>query len=465
MRSWILPLFAKIGLFSFSLALGVVSYLVAHDLRRDEAAPLSTRFGQAPVQPASLSLDMEPALLARTENPVDAASDIMGVCLILQADGRMIRVAPEAGGGTATNLYASLADERTDRDLGFASFALHPKFHFREDPGYGRFYVVVSERAEAGQVDFLPEFGGGSEHHQDVLYEYVVEDPLLAEFRGTRRELMRFSQPGPDHNVSGLAFDLTGLLYVGVGDGATGEVGRHSPSRNASSLTSAYGKVLRIDPLGSNSINGQYGIPDGNPFRLVSAALPELWAFGLRAPRTLSYDPFQQGLCISESASSGVEEINLSLRGGEHYGWDISVDSDKLSRSALARLDEVMTAPAFSLDLGSGLAARPSGSLFYRGENFPSLAGNLLVASHDGQLLALRPAATGNGSPRLARIDLGRIGELRFSGLRAGARGELILLCEDGQVFEMRKGASLGTGGSKQRSLFCLLPESGDHRG
>ena len=464
MRSWILPLFAKIGLFFMSLGLGVVSYLMAHELRHDGTGQRASSLAQIPAQPVSLSLDMEPALLARTESPVDAASDVMGVYYVLQSDGKIIRIAPEMGGSAAPNLYASLADDRTDRSLGFSSLVIHPRFHIREDPGYGRFYVVVSEQAGAGSIDFLPEFGGGSEHHQDVVYEYVVEDPLLPEFRGSRRELMRFSQPGPDHNVSGLAFDLTGLLYVGVGDGATGEVSRRSPSRNASSLTSAYGKVLRIDPLGSNSMNGQYGIPDGNPFRLVSEALPELWVFGLRAPRSLSYDPFQQGLCIAESAAAGIEEINLSLRGGEHYGWDISADTDKLSRAALARLDEVVTSPAFSLNLESGLAARPSGSLFYRGESFPSLAGNLLVASHDGQLLALRPATAVEDSPRLARIDLGRVSELRFSGLRAGARGELILLCEDGQIFEMRKSASLGTGGSKHRSLFCLLPDSSANR-
>jgi glucose/arabinose dehydrogenase len=100
------------------------------------------------------------------------------------------------------------------------------------------------------------------------------------------------------------------------------------------------------------------------------------------------------------------------------------------------------------------LVSRTTGSLVYRGEQFPSLAGTLLFASHDGQLLALRGGEQGTPG-RLAKVDLGRFGERRFSGLRQGPRGELILLCEDGQVFEMRKGASLGTGGSKQKSMFC----------
>lgn len=413
---------------------------------------------------AAIVLDAEPHLLAGTVDPVDAAGDALGIYYILQANGEIVRVAPGLDGGHTGAFYASLADGRTERSVGFSSFALHPDFLMQGEPGCGRFYVVVAEKAGAGEVDFLPEFGAG-EHHQDVLYEYTVEDPLLSEFRGTRRELMRFRQPGPDHNVRGLAFDPRGNLYLGVGDGAVEEIGRNSPSRNASSLGNAYGKVLRIDPVGSDSSNGQYGIPDGNPFRLVTGALPELWVFGLRAPSNLSYDPFGRGLCIAERARPDREEINFSFRGGEHFGWDIGENPGKLNRSARARLAEVVTAPVVSLDLASGWLARTSGGMVYRGESFPSLAGALLFASRDGQLLALRSGsgvAEGAGADRLAKVDLGRFAERRFSALRSGPSGELLILCEDGQVFEMRKGASLGTGGTNQRTLFC---ETGRGRG
>ena len=37
-------------------------------------------------------------------------------------------------------------------------------------------------------------------------------------------------------------------------------------SDNAALLTNVFGKILRIDPLGNNSANGQYGIPADNPF-------------------------------------------------------------------------------------------------------------------------------------------------------------------------------------------------------
>jgi len=466
MKRLFLFLVSRFGLFAISLGLGMVSYLVVQELGAEEKAEAARMNPNSfAALPAGITLDAEPHLLARTESPVDAAGDALGIFYILQADGDVVRVAPEVGGGTAATPYASFADERTETSIGFSSLALHPNFLRKDQPGFGRFYVVVAERAGVKPVDFLPEFGGGSEHHQGVVYEYTVDDPLLTEFRGIRRELMRFSQPGPDHNLRGLTFDPQGLLYLGVGDGAAAEVGGNSPSRNASSLTSAYGKVLRINPLGMDSLNGQYGIPDGNPFRLVSGSLPELWVFGLRAPQSLSYDPFLRGLCIAERASPGLEEINLSLNGGEHFGWDIAEDAARLGRSARARLAEVVTAPTVSLDLRLGLVSRTSGSVVYRGENFPSLAGALLLASHDGQLLALRSGEATGPRGHLAKIDLGRFSEQRFSALRSGPRGELIFLCEDGRVFEMRKSASLGTGGSKHRSLFCNAGLSEDDRG
>lgn len=451
MKGFLLPLLAKLGLFACSLAIGALSYLVYHEFG-DHPSLARSNGGDTESTPLSretIPFDAEAHLLALVDRPADATGDALGVYYILEGDGDLVRVAPGVNGSEASR-YASLRDERSHGEAAFSALALHPSFLVSGQPGYGRFYVLVAEKAGTGSCDFAPEFGGGMEHHQDVIYEYTVEDPLLSEFRGTRRELMRFSQPGAEHNVSGLTFDPSGLLFIGVGDGKAAPVSATSPSRNASSLMNAYGKVLRIDPVGMNSSNGQYGIPASNPFRLVSGALPELWVFGLRSPRSLSYDAFRRGLCINDRSGDRFEQVNLSTEGGEHFGWDLLDSGGKLGRADRRRLAEVVTEPAVSLDLHEGVVAYTSGSLVYRGENFPSLAGALLLASHDGQLLALR-----SESRSLSRIQLGGLSEERFTGLRQGPRGEMILLCDDGKVLELRKGASLGTGSSKSRALFC----------
>lgn len=455
MKSFLFSAAAKLGLFVFSIGLGMGSYLMVQKL---EAEPEALSREEAPIvleMGREIVIDAEAHLLARTCNPVDATGDALGIHYILQRDGKLIRVAPEIGGVSTATTYAQLADGATDLAIGFSSLVLHPNFLAKEEPGYGCFYIIVAERAGTGKVGFAPEFGSG-EHHQDVLYEYTVEDPLLTEFRGTRRELMRFRQPGKENNLRGLAFDPRGLLYLGVGDGAAAEVGRNSPSRNASSLANAYGKILRIDPVGRDSGNGAYGIPDGNPFRLVSGALPELWVFGLRAPHSLAYDPFRRGLCIAERGASQREKINVSLVGGEHFGWDIAEAPGKLGRAARAQLAGIVTAPEVELDLRAGLVAPTAGSLVYRGESFPSLAGAIIFASHDGQLLAKRSGTSvGDGGQSIARIETGSRGGERYTALRPGPRGEMLLLCDDGRVLEMRKGASLGNGASKRRSLYC----------
>ena len=54
-----------------------------------------------------------------------------------------------------------------------------------------------------------------------------------------------------------------GLLYVGFADGGSGG----DPFNLAQNLASAFGKILRIDPLGQNSANGKYGIPASQSVR------------------------------------------------------------------------------------------------------------------------------------------------------------------------------------------------------
>ena len=87
---------------------------------------------------------------------------------------------------------------------------------------------------------------------------------------GRPRELLRFEQPVSSHNGGHLAFNPHaasddpdfGLLYVGVADGGGGG----DPLGLAQGRGSAFSKILRVDPLGSDSRNGQYGIPADNPF-------------------------------------------------------------------------------------------------------------------------------------------------------------------------------------------------------
>ena len=102
------------------------------------------------------------------------------------------------------------------------------------------------------------------------------------------RELFRAAQPFANHNGGQIGFNRLaapgspefGLLYIGLGDGGNGG----DPLNVSQNLSIAFGKILRIDPLGKNSTNGRYGIPATNPFVKDGKpdTLKEIYASGVR---------------------------------------------------------------------------------------------------------------------------------------------------------------------------------------
>ena len=130
--------------------------------------------------------------------------------------------------------------------------------------------------------------------HDTVLLEWTAKTPGAATYDGgPPRELIRLRQPFQNHNAGHLAFNPTaapgsadfGLLYIGVADGGSGG----DPMQLAQNLGSAFGKILRIDPLGT-SAGQEIRHPAGNPFVKTPGALPEIYAYGVRNPQRFGWD-------------------------------------------------------------------------------------------------------------------------------------------------------------------------------
>ena len=145
------------------------------------------------------------------------------------------------------------------------------------------------------EPDFSP--GGGSNTHATILLEWTAGDPAAATYDGgPPRELLRLEQPFRNHNAGHMSFNPLaepgaadfGLLYVGVADGGSGG----DPLGVGQNLGVPYAKILRLDPIGSNSANGQYGIPASNPFVSDGDAgtLGEIYAYGARNPQRFGWD-------------------------------------------------------------------------------------------------------------------------------------------------------------------------------
>jgi len=134
-------------------------------------------------------------------------------------------------------------------------------------------------------------------------------------------------QPFSNHNGGHLAFGPDGYLYIGLGDGGSGG----DPQNQAQNPDSLLGKMLRIDVGVEASDRRGYRVPDDNPFvdRDPIAALPEIWAFGLRNPWRYSFDDWTRGgtgaLVIADVGQSAREEVNWEPRGagGRNYGWRV----------------------------------------------------------------------------------------------------------------------------------------------
>jgi len=183
----------------------------------------------------------------------------------------------------------------TGRERGFQSFAFHPQFTEAGAPGAGKFYTYFDTTDMTPTADFVPL--GSGHTHDEILLEWTAKDPKAPAYDGgAPRELFRIAHPFPNHNGGEIAFNPLarpgsaefGLLYIGSADG--GSAG--DPYNHAQNLKSVFGKILRIDPLGRNSANGKYGIPDSNPF--VTGAKPEtvkeIYAVGVRNPQRFSWD-------------------------------------------------------------------------------------------------------------------------------------------------------------------------------
>ena len=206
------------------------------------------------------------------------------------------------------------------------------------------------------------------------------------------RELIRWRQPFANHNGGAITFNSTarpgtadfGLLYIGIGDGGSGG----DPMNLSQNLGSAFGKVLRIDPLGKNGRGGKYGIPDANPFRSTAGALPEIFAYGVRNAQRFGWDPKSGAMYLSDIGQNTVEEVS-PVSAGANLGWNVWEGSYRFGggRSGVAtdqpRSDPKVTYPIVEWDqldpvLLPSNSSAAVGVMVYRSTTVPQLNGRLL---------------------------------------------------------------------------------------
>jgi len=239
------------------------------------------------------------------------------------------------------------------------------------------------------------------------------------------RELLAVDQPYANHNGGNLVFGPDGKLWIGLGDGGSG----NDPQNRAQDLGVLLGKMLRIDP--TPSAGRAYTIPADNPFVGQDGARGEIWSFGLRNPWRYTFDRSTGDLWIGDVGQNAVEEVDFaagSSKGGENWGWP----GLEGSRSNKGGRPDGAVGPILEYDQASG-GCSVTGGYVYRGARIPSLTGAYLYGDYcRGQILAVRQS----GGRVSEEADLG----LSVDGLSSfgqDAAGELYALSLSGTVFRI----------------------------
>jgi mono/diheme cytochrome c family protein len=203
---------------------------------------------------------------------------------------------------------------------GLGSFAFHPDY-LRN----GLIYITYTEPFKGKPADYSYN-DSIKVALQWVVSEWKMDDVKSLVFNGKRRELLRINVPNVVHGTQDIGFNPEagngdkdyGLLYIGTGDGGS-TISKYPELCH--SLHSLLGTIIRIDPLGSNSKNGHYGIPADNPFVDGKDGIyQEIYAYGFRNPHRLSWHNGK--LFSAEVGESNFEEVNVIVKGGD-YGWNV----------------------------------------------------------------------------------------------------------------------------------------------
>ncbi len=327
---------------------------------------------------------------------------------------------------------------------GFGFAAFHPDFKRN-----GKFYTVHSEARDAlTKTPDLPPQANPQVH--GVVIEWTAANPAADTFVGTRREVLRLALRNFFHGIQQADFNRHatrhdpdyGLLYVAVGDGGAGVSGQ-----DAQNLGMPTGKILRVDPLGTNGPTGRYGIPASNPFVGRPGALGEIYAYGLRNPHRFSWDAQATWTHAAAgtpnagtTASGGAErhrkhhrmflgvigehnvEAIYEVRAGDNFGWTeregpfVIKEGDPTCSVYPLPADDAQfgyTYPVAGYDHERPPGTPPCrdqgygviGGFVYRGHKLPALRGRYLFGEDvRGNIFATDTREMRRGGP-LARID------------------------------------------------------------
>ncbi len=393
------------------------------------------------------------------------AGDGSGRLFVVDRDGR-IRIMDSAGMVVATP-FLNIGSGGTAPPRGFTSggergllgLAFHPQYASNR-----RLFVYYTD----GNGDSVV-----AEYQTSIGNANLVDT-------SSARVVLRVYQPFSNHNGGDIHFGADGYLYIGLGDGGSG----NDPCNSGQSLTTAtmdcdadgsflagspvgnpnapalLGKMLRIDvdttnvPAGADLCGMDpaalgtpalrtYGIPSGNPFAGNSgsdaAACDETYHYGLRNPWRFSFDRLNHDLIIGDVGQNAWEELDLvsGSAAGLNFGWNICEGFHVRGSSSTLCTLSGRTDPIVAYDNNPNVGYSIAGGWRYRGPH-ASLNGVVFSGDYIGKVFAITQDGIGNWSiaktytPASTGADLGSV-----VGLGEGEDGHLYTVSLEGKVFRI----------------------------
>ncbi len=259
---------------------------------------------------------------------LSTARDGSGRLFVIEKPGQ-IRIISD--GSLLPEPFLDIRDRVGDSgsEQGLLGLAFHPDYE-----GNGYFFVNYTD------------------HDGDtVVSRFVVSENENRADPDSESKVLVINQPYKNHNGGQVLFGPDGYLWVTTGDGGAGG----DPEDNAQNLNNLLGKLLRI-----NVDQQPYSIPEDNPFG------DEIWAYGLRNPWRITFDPATGDLYIADVGQNQWEEINYlpwDAPGGANFGWDFLEGNHTFEGTPPDDAD--LIGPVAEYDHSKGCSV--SGGAVYRG--------------------------------------------------------------------------------------------------
>ncbi len=346
--------------------------------------------------------------------------DGSGRLFIVEQPGRILVLPPGAISPLPTPFLDIRSKISSGGERGLLGLAFHPQYATNR-----RFFVNYTRTGDGATIV--------SEFKASATNSNVAET--------AERIIITIGQPFSNHNGGMIEFGPDGYLYIGMGDGGSG----NDPGNRAQNIEDLLGKMLRIDVNGAEP----YTSPASNPFFGSTPGRDEIYATGLRNPFRWSFDRATGQLYAGDVGQGQIEELDIITLGG-NYGWRV-FEGTRCTNNDPSLCSGTNYIPPIVEYSHTGGRCSVTGGYVYRGSRSTLPAGAYIYGDFcSGEIFIFN-----NNSASLLRDT-----SMSISSFGEDEAGELYVVDLDGDVFRIAAPTAATTVSAANYQGAALATES-----